>query len=152
MTFSVTVILLLEVNRHLYEDLVFAFDLVRLCSSSILFWFEKAYHFKWIILYEHSFCERVVRRVGHVDALPRQRLQNVPVVEAVVIGIRVHVGQREAVQLRVGQTTYDRRLQVFLILEQNIKKKITIFKSVEQYIICLQDIYLSDFLEIILTI
>lgn len=83
-------------------------------------------------MYEHSLRERAVGRVGHLHALPRQRLQDVPVVQVVVVRIRVHVGQREAVQLRVGQPAYYGRFQVFLILELVIIKVFNYFLHIAE--------------------
>ena len=45
-------------------------------------------------MYEHSFRERAVGRVWYMHAFPREGLEYVPVVQTVVVGVGVHVGER----------------------------------------------------------
>lgn len=77
---------------------------------------REAHHFERVGLYEHGLSQRAVGWVRYVDSLPRQGLQYVPMVQAVVVLVRVHVGQRQAVKLGVGKPPAYRRFQVLLIL------------------------------------
>lgn len=76
------------------------------------------YHFERVGLYEHRFGKRAVRWVGDVHALPRERLQNVPVVQTMVVGVGVHVRERQAVQLGIREAPNYGRFKVFLVLEK----------------------------------
>lgn len=76
------------------------------------------HHSQRVSLYKHSFRERTITRLMNTDALPREGLQYVPVVEAVVVRVRVHVGQRQAVELGVGQTAGYGGLEMLLLLER----------------------------------
>lgn len=77
---------------------------------------EKAYHLEWWILNENRFGELSIVLFRDVDAFSGQGLQDPVVILIVIIGIWVYVGQREAVELRIGKRVNDLWFQVFLLL------------------------------------
>lgn len=52
-----------------------------------------------------------------MHAFPREGLEYVPVVQTVVVGVGIHVGERQAVQLGVRQAANYRRLEMLLVLK-----------------------------------
>ena len=75
-----------------------------------------SYHLEWRGLDENGLRERAVRRLRDEHPLPGQRLDDAPVVEVVVVGVGVQVGQGHAVQLGVGQGVHDVGLEVLNVL------------------------------------
>lgn len=60
---------------------------------------------------------RPIRWFRNRGAFAGQRLQNRPMIEVVVVGVRVNVGQSPAVDLGIGERPRDLWLEVFLALE-----------------------------------
>ena len=74
---------------------------------------RSTHHLDRCDLYKHSLGEGHIRWFGHVDTLPGQCLDDVPVAQVVEVGVPVDVGQRRAVQVSVRQSVDDARLEVF---------------------------------------
>jgi len=76
----------------------------------------RAYHLEWWILNEDRFGELSIVLLRDIDAFPGQGLQDPVVILIVIVRIRVYVGQREAVKLRIGKRVNDLRFQMLLFL------------------------------------
>lgn len=79
---------------------------------------RSSYHSQGIGLDQRGLRELSVRGVVGVHPLPGQGLQDGPMVEVVVVGVRIDVAEGHAVDLGVGQAPRYLRLQVLLILKQ----------------------------------
>lgn len=77
----------------------------------------RAYHLEWWILNEDRFGELSIVLLRDVNAFPGQSLQDPAMILIVIVWIRIYVGQREAIQLRIGKRMDDLRLQMFLLLQ-----------------------------------
>lgn len=75
------------------------------------------YRSKWISLNKRSLRQLGIGLVIAVDAFPRQSLQNGPMIEIVVIRVRIDIAQRHAIDFGIGKTSDDLWLQMILILE-----------------------------------
>lgn len=79
-----------------------------------VFW--QAYHLEWWILNEDCFGKLSIVLLRNVDAFPGQGLQDPVVILIVIVRIRVYIGKRKAVELRIGKCVNDLRFQMFLFL------------------------------------
>lgn len=92
--------------------------------KKILLW---AHHFNRCDLDEYRLCEGHVGRFSHINTLPGQGLDDVPVAEVVEVGITIDVGQRRAVEVSVGQPVHNPGFEMFWSLGGlNISNKITV--------------------------
>jgi hypothetical protein len=69
--------------------------------NAYLHW--QSYHLKWWILDEDGFGELSIVVLRDVNAFPSQGLQDPAMILIVIVGIRVYVGERETVELRIGK-------------------------------------------------
>lgn len=67
-------------------------------------------------LYEHRFGQWLITGLVYWHTLPGQRLQYGPMVQALVVRVRVDIGQHLTVKRRIAQPDDDLRLQVLLAL------------------------------------
>lgn len=77
---------------------------------------RRAYHFDGSVLDQNGLREGRVVRLNHVDPLPLQDLHNAVMVQTVIVGVRVDVGQGQAVELGTGQRLHDLRLEAVVIV------------------------------------
>ena len=74
------------------------------------------YHFYGGALDQYCFCEGGVIWLNHIDPFPLQDLHNSVVIQTVIVGVRIDVGQRQAVEFGTGQGLSDLRLESVLII------------------------------------
>ena len=55
---------------------------------------NRTYHFYGGALYQYCFCEGGVVGLHHIDPLPLQNLHNSVVIQTIIVGVGVYVGQR----------------------------------------------------------
>lgn len=82
---------------------------------------------------EDRFGELSIVLLRDVDAFPGQGLQDPVVILIVIIRIRVYIGQREAVELRIGKGMNDLRFQMLLFLWTS--------KFISKYQVIVENIY-----------
>lgn len=109
------------------------------CCTGSLGWAlasKSAYHLEWWILNEDRFGELSIVLLRDVDAFSGQSLQDPVMVLIVIVGIRIYVGQSEAVEFRIWKRVDDLRLQMFLFLCANSDINFRTLKAVRSsYII-----------------